>query len=119
MTPRYPVEDGVPRDWRGIEIQVGFCVVYSQLHNEGAHAEAMVIDNEDPEHRGRIRIEIIRRSTSNASYTRVCSKVWVHHSRLTVYRALPVSPYPFEEDLKPVGERLAAQRRRAMSGRAR
>ncbi len=72
-----------------------------------------MLANEDPQNRGRIQIEILRRSPANASYTRTFSTVWVHHSRLTVVSGLPASPYPFEADLRPIGDTLAAQRRRA------
>jgi hypothetical protein len=106
-----------PRDWRGVYITAGKFVLYAQRHNEGAFAEGIVRRTDDPDNRDRVRIEIIRRSSPNASYTRVQREIWVHVTRLTVFDRLPASPYPFEDDLVGIGERIAAERRNAMRGR--
>lgn len=111
-----PEPTEAPRDWRGVPITPGTLVLYAQLHNEGSFAEAFVVSLDDPDRRGRARIEIIRRSRPNATYTRVKREFWVTTNRLTVIDQLPVSPYPFDADLVGIGERIAAERRNAMNG---
>lgn len=102
-------------DWRGVVLEVGQRVVYVPNKLDALY-DGFIYDLKK-NWRGAIRIRIVRRNNMNASYTDVNPIIWGMPGRLTVVNGLPPSPYPSDAEMLAAGSHIAAERRRAQSGR--
>ncbi len=116
MSEEQPAEPDEPiTDWRGVVLEIGQRVVYNPARIYDIYEG--VVHSLERNWRGSIQVRIIRRNNANASYTTVDSILWAQPHRLTVVNGLPPSPYPTDDEMKAAGATIAAERRRAQSGR--
>ncbi len=114
--PGQPAEPDEPlTDWRGVVLEVGQRVIYNPTRIFDIY-EGFIYSLER-NWRGAIQVRVLRRNNANASYTVVDPILWAMPHRVTVVHGLPPSTHPTDDEMRAAGTHIAAERRRAQSGR--